>query len=267
MVVLLLITGVVLVSGSAIFAIVISLGAISWKYGKKIFINYILAVIFIGSVYPFVMPSKNISAVEDFLSVYEQGSISKNYYRRIALLNDFGKNTLLKKKINRNDLEITSNKLFVGNELDIQGGEAYKEFENAKLIKNRFLEMQASLNLITENTLVGVGAGNFQDNIGAYYNELPKINTSEPGLNCGYLIIASTIGILGLSSLLWIFFGMLRNSLGQINRKANVEHFQIGLYGAIVACMIENMFVYLFSGGMLAPFLFIVYLSFDKKNR
>lgn len=265
--ILLIITGIVLVSGSAMIAIIVGLGAISWKYGKRIFVRYMLAIILVGSIYPFIMPLKNINAIKDFLSVYEQGSISKKYYRRLALLTDTEKNTLLKKEINENSLEITSNKFFVVNEPDFQDGDAYKELGSTKLVKNEYLEMLASINLISENALLGVGAGNFQDNIGAYYNELPKINTTEPGLNNGYLIIASTVGILGLSSLLWIFFAMLRNSLDQINSTATVKHYQIGLYGTILACMVENMFVYLFSGGMLIPFLFIVYLSFDKKNR
>ena len=53
-------------------------------------------------------------------------------------------------------------------------------------IKNRYLEMQAALNIMSENTLIGVGLGNFQNLIGTYYKELPKVNTAEPNQHNGY---------------------------------------------------------------------------------
>ncbi len=256
----------ILVSGSAILAILISLGAISWKFSKKVFLRYLIAIVLLGPAYTVIMPKKNLSSIKEFCSIYEQGSISENYYRRLKLLGGVGKFNLLNKKINDNSLQVTMGKFFESQIPEIQKGEGYKELEGKKQIKNRYLEMQASLNMISKNALLGVGAGNFQGNIGTYYKGIPKVNTAEPGQNNGYLIIASTTGLLGLASVLWMFFSLLKNiQTKNTNSSGKKESLlQLGLSGAILSCMIENFFVYIFSASLMIPFVFIIYLSSDN---
>ncbi len=262
MALLLLLTIWALVSGSAIIALVISLGAISWQFGKKIFIRYAIFTLVIITIYPFVFPEKNVKAINDFLSIYEQGSISENYNRRLTMLGDKGKKTLYRQNIGENFLTITTEQYFETSLPGPQQGERYKDMEDKRHIKNRYLEMQASVNLISEHTLLGVGAGNFQQHIGTYYNELPKVNTSEPGQHNGYLIVASTIGILGLAVLIWLFFSMLSGY-----KKMNMNRsLRAGIYGAVLALMLENMFVYILSSSLLVPYLYIIYLSLAQET-
>ncbi len=265
----LLITSVwILVSGSALIALVIALALVSWKYGKKLLLRYLVFIIIISSIYPFVLPSKNVPGLKNFFSIYEQGSINENYYRRLTMLGDKGKRTLLHKEMGDNYIQITIGQYFEPSLPGPKKGERYKDMEDKKHIKNRYLEMQASLNMISENTLLGVGAGNFQDNIGICYKELPKVNTAEPGQNNGYLVIGSTLGIFGLSSLIWVFFSILKDlqvkNIDSFEKREQVV--RLGLFGSVLSCMIVNFFVYILSASLMVPFIFLIYLSFNNTN-
>jgi len=71
----------------------------------------------------------------------------------------------------------------------------------------RYTEWQAAGIMVLENATLGVGAGNYQANIGQYYGILPnpagvKVEADSQNL---YLVIASTIGVTGLTC----FVGML----------------------------------------------------------
>ena len=264
--ILLLITYLVLLSGSALLSILISLFVISWMFGKKLFVRFFITVILLFSIYPFIMPEKNIAALKEFASIYEQGSINENYYRKSAQIDALKKNTLFTKTFGDNRLTINSNDVMSVKTPEIMQGERYKEMDNERHIKNRYLEMQASLNLLAENTLLGVGLGNFQNQIGKFYKELPKVNTAEINQHNGYLIVASTMGILGLSALFWIFFLVWQQAKRRFKSHTKDKYIFLGLAGSILACMIESLFSYLFIASLLTPFIFIVYLTL-RENR
>ncbi len=262
MALILILTLWILVSGSAIFAILVGLGFVSWKYGKKIFILFLTSALAISLLYPICFLTKNKKAINSFLSIYEQGSINKNYYKRLTMLGDLEKNILVKKIIGKNFLLITSDN-YVNAFLPLnQVGDRYKKYDQEKNIKNRYIEMLASLNMMAENTLIGIGAGNFQNHIGSYYFKLPKINTAEPGQNNGYLIIGSTIGFFGLVTVVWLLYEMLN----RIKKKTTNDFIGIGIRGAVLACIIENTFVYLFTSSLLVPFILLVYLSLNPEE-
>lgn len=258
---ILLLTLIVVVSGSAMLSIIVSLVIVSWLYDKKVFVRFLLAIFILTVVYPIVMPIKNVQAFKEFASIYEQGSISENYYRRLTLLGNVAKNTLVKRNAGDNYLLVTSDKFMSVKMPGIEKGERHSDMEGEKHIKNRFLEMQASINMISENTLLGVGLGNFQNYIGTYYNKLPKVNTAEPNQHNGYLIIASTSGLLGLSALLWLFLSSLKSAKKRFYSSGKEKYLFLGLMGSLLACMIENFFSYLFITSLLIPFVFIIYLS------
>jgi len=138
--------------------------------------------------------------------------------------------------------------------------------DNKRHIKNRYIEMQASLNLISENTLLGVGLGNFQNQIGTFYNELPKVNTAEINQHNGYLVVASSMGVLGLSALLWLFLHGWKHAKKKFKSRTQDKYLFLGLAGSILACMIESLFSYLFIASLLTPFIFIVYLTFKESQ-
>ncbi len=260
---ILFLTYLVLVSGSALLSVLISLFIMSLLYNKKVLMRFLLIIVSLVISYPFIMPSKNVRSMKEFASIYEQGSISENFYRRLTLLGDLDKNMLKRKAIGDNYLLITSEKLLSVKMPEIRKGERYKDMEGKKHLKNRYLEMQASLNMIAENTLLGIGLGNYQNNIGSYYNELPKVNTAGPNQHNGYLIIASTAGLLGLSALLWLFFFMLGNARKSFRSSGEDRYWYLGLMGSILACMIENLLSYLFVASLMIPLIFIFKLNTD----
>ena len=212
------------------------------------------------------MPVKNRTALKEFASIYEQGSINENYYRRLAQLDALKKSILFTKTFGDKQLMISSNDLMSVRIPQVKQGEAYKYMDSKRHIKNHYVEMQASLNLLSENTLLGVGLGNFQNQIGSYYKELPKVNTTEINQHNGYLIVASTMGILGLSALLWLFFLVWKQTKRRFKSQTKDKYIFLGLAGSILACMIESFFSYLFIASLLTPFIFIVYLTF-KENQ
>jgi O-antigen ligase len=254
----------VLLSGSTLLSLFISLLIISWMYSRKVFIRFIISALLLFAIYPFIMPAKNVNALKEFASIYEQGSVNENYYRRLVQLDASGKNTLFSKTFGDKRLEINSDDLMSVKFPEIRPGEKYKDMDNKRHIKNRYIEMQASLNLLSENTLLGVGLGNFQNQIGTFYKELPKINTAEINQHNGYLIVASTMGILGLSALLWLFFLVWKQAKRRFKSPTKDKYIFLGLTGSILACMIESLFSDLFVASLLTPFIFIVYLTFKE---
>ena len=259
----------VLTSGSALLSTILGLFVISIVHSRKVLFRYLMIIILMIVIYPYIMPQKNIHEIKDFCSIYEQGKASENYNRRLTILGGLKKTVLFNKKIGVNFLVI-SNDLFMPSILpEIKDGQCYKEMDEKKHIKQRYIEMQAALNLMADNTLLGIGLGNYQQNIGAHYGEMPKINTSEPNQLNGFLAIGATTGILGLAALFWILIGSLKiNYLKFHDTSQKIEHrsLYLGLFGTIVTCMIENCFSFLFIAGLLVPFVLLIYLSTDENT-
>jgi O-antigen ligase len=254
---------VVTVSGSAVLSLVIGLLIVSILINKKTAIKYGLSILLLGILYPFILPSKNSAALTEFASIYEQGSISHNYRRILTILGDLDRFTFVNKSIGKNSLKISSDVYLSGKMPPIREGEGFKDMDGKTHVKNRYLEMQASLNLLSENFLLGVGLGNFQNVIGTYYRELPKVNTKEPNQHNGYLIIAATTGILGLAAFVWIFIYLFSLNYKKLRTSIDLpdKMIYLGLMGSVVAIMIESCFSYIFAASLLVPFIFINYLS------
>jgi hypothetical protein len=208
------------------------------------------------------MPDRNVQSIRDFGSFYEQGSISRNYYHRIATLIDFNRDALVRKSYRDRIFQISGDFFLKKSVPSDVGGILYKEMDGKRHIKNRYLEMQASLNLLSENTTLGLGLGNYQNNIGKYYSGFPKVNTAQPNEDNGYLVIASTTGILGLAAFLWIFLQAVKNCRQQYRSASGKEKALLwGLLGSLTAILIENFFSYVLSASLLVPLLFLLYSS------
>ena len=263
MTLLLILSIIVITSGSAILSLIISLIVVSFYHSKKVLYRFLFTLLVIGILYPFIMPQKNITAVKEFASIYEQGSISQNYYRRLLLLtNSEDQKILLNKELNGKFLRIKTTDLLSAKLPAPNIGDRYKDIDSIKHIMNRYVEVQAALNLMAENVLLGIGLGNFQNEIGVYYKELPKINTSEPYQTNTYLLLGATIGLLGLSAFLWVLLHSLNNSIFKFrNTNGEKKYFYLGLFGAILSIIIEGFFSYILVSILMVPFVFILFLS------
>lgn len=265
---LLLLSYVVITSPSALMTLLITLGIVSAAIGRQILVRYAVVALLLIVVYPFVMPVKNVLSVKEFASVYEQGSISSNYYRVLDMITQVKSNVLLHQTFAGNHLEVSTNSLFASEIPANAHGNSYKSMDATVHVKNRYLEMQAALNLLADNTLLGVGLGNFQNRINSYYKELPKVNTAEPGQHSGYLLIGSTMGIIGLSAFLWMLFTSYKSSYRKWRTAGSHEDriFFVGVVGSIAGCLIEGIFSFFLTASLLTPFVLLLYFSLRKES-
>lgn len=111
--------------------------------------------------------------------------------------------------------------------------------------------------------LFGVGAGNFQRNIGMYYGYLPdvNINATEPDSHNTYLVLLSTVGLLGVLG----FVGMLLQSAATALRKADAcgvlgKGLCIGAAGALLAYAVNAVWAGLMVRGIGIPLAFTLAL-------
>jgi O-antigen ligase len=265
---LLALSFLVLLSGSALLSLVIGLLVMTLVAGKKgLLLKYSLTVLVMGVLYPVVMPQRNMAAIRDFGTVYEVGSISRSYYHRIQTLAIFNRDVLVRRDFGGKFFQLSGDSYFKNIVSEPWQGNLYKDLDGKKNIKSRYLEMQASLNLLAENTSLGMGLGNFQNNIGKYYSGFPKVNTAQPNEDNCYLIIASTSGILGLAAFLWIFLASLQKCRVSYRlSNGNEKALYWGVLGSLVTILTENLFSYLLLSSLLVPVIFLIYLSF-KSNR
>jgi hypothetical protein len=265
---LVLLAIVTFLSISALFSTLISILVISAINNKKTFFRTVISITLIAISYFYLIPQNNTDSIKDFISIYEHGNIQDKYYRRLNLTSDYNKYNLILTNYKSNILQIQTNKLLNIELPETKNKELYSNLPVKRYIKNRYLEMQAMVNLLSENTLLGVGLGNFQRDIGSYYKSLIKINTAEPNQHNGYLLIGCTTGILGLTSVIWIFLSLISLNKHSFIKSKNNENkaLHLGLLGSFIACAIENFFTYMFIASILVPFTLIIYLSLRHKN-
>ncbi|HEX9996797.1 MAG TPA: hypothetical protein VGB45_06615 [Abditibacterium sp.] len=78
---------------------------------------------------------------------------------------------------------------------------------DSQKVKKQYVEWQAALGWSVPRErafATGVGPGNYQLNIGPYYNALPNEEKMPPDSNNLWLVQAVSIGVLGLGALLWV---------------------------------------------------------------
>ncbi|MFC1460912.1 O-antigen ligase family protein [Verrucomicrobiota bacterium] len=126
---------------------------------------------------------------------------------------------------------------------------------NGHDISQRYIEWYAALNMIKENFVLGVGAGNYQLCIGKYFGLLPKLNTLEPDTQNGWLIIGSTMGMVGLCMFVWLFLGAGMQGIKSLRSGSDGK--AAGLLGAAVAWGVMSIFTPVFMRET-GPFVIIV---------
>ena len=131
--------------------------------------------------------------------------------------------------------------------------EATPDGEPIYVVKKRWLEWKPALNMMAENFVTGVGAGNFQLNIGSseYYGFLPNVRKSEPDTNNLYLVIGSTMGFAGLICLIayLLHFWDRASALWLKVEDGTPTGLAMGLAGSVVAIALVNIFTSLFVRG------------------
>lgn len=133
-------------------------------------------------------------------------------------------------------------------------GDVYKLLREAgvtgqtALVKKRWLEWYPALAMIAERPLLGVGAGNYQLNIGRaeYWGYLPNAKKTEPDTNNLYLVIGGSTGLGGLASLL----ALLAYHVRAVRRRAEKgDVLAVGLTASLTALLVVNVFTALLVRG------------------
>ena len=131
----------------------------------------------------------------------------------------------------------------------------------AQRLSPRYLEWQAAARFLTPGAyrelgmsraahtkllLLGVGIGNYQENIGRYYGALPKpnANLTEPDTNNLYLVLAMSAGLPAALAFLWLAGTFLRRAVSG-RRDASDDSLRgllLGCAGAIASVLVANLF-------------------------
>ena len=127
-------------------------------------------------------------------------------------------------------------------------------------VKKQFVEWQAALGWSVPRErafATGVGPGNYQLNIGPFYNSLPNEEKMAPDSNNLWLVQGVSIGILGLGALLWVishFWGLAWRAA----RKFPSDWLGAGVVGALTSWIVVNAFHALIvrGAGLVLAFLF-----------
>ncbi len=91
----------------------------------------------------------------------------------------------------------------------------------------------------------GVGPGNYQLNIGTYYSSLPNESKLPPDSNNLYTVQAVSLGLLGLTALLWTIahFARLANDARKYLQVRNRDAWlPLGVLGSLVSWGLVNIF-------------------------
>jgi hypothetical protein len=91
----------------------------------------------------------------------------------------------------------------------------------------------------------GVGPGNYQLSIGPYYSSLPNESKLPPDSNNLYMVQAVSLGVLGLSALLWTLghFARRANEARKYLQSRNIDAWlPLGILGSLVSWGLVNIF-------------------------
>lgn len=125
--------------------------------------------------------------------------------------------------------------------------------EDEVVLKMRWLEWYPALVMTAENFPTGVGAGNYQLHIGesSYWGLVPRATKIEPDTNNLYLVIAASMGFVGLVAFLgWVgrFWLMAEDNWRQAHDAWSMGVCW-GLLGGVYGILIVNIFSSLFVRG------------------
>ena len=142
--------------------------------------------------------------------------------------------------------------------------ESIQLFDDDGNVCRRYTEWQAAVAMTQRNPVLGVGAGNYQENIGMHYGILPDpVGPTESDTQNLYLVTVSSIGLVGLAA----FVGLLCSSaVSAMRQYARAETgfdrgLAVGLLGSIIAFSIASIWSPLLVRGISIPLVFVLCLA------
>jgi len=150
-------------------------------------------------------------------------------------------------------------------------------------LRAQWREWIAGVFITQEHPLLGVGPGNFQQNLanayGAHGLEYPgkarpgadlASGLMEPDTNNLYVVTAATTGLLGLAALLWmlIYFGKTASAVVRRPGSGVARVLALGIWGGIIGFAVTSIFSSLLvrgTGVVLAIFFALAAVLYDRR--
>jgi len=145
-------------------------------------------------------------------------------------------------------------------------GDVYKLLKEAgvpqpvALVKKRWLEWYPALAMIADRPLLGVGAGNYQLNIGRaeYWGYLPNAKKTEPDTNNLYLVVGGSVGLAGLAGLLALVAYHVRIVRRRVE---DGDVLATGLAASLAVSLVANVFTALLVRGAAVGWVALLALA------
>lgn len=144
--------------------------------------------------------------------------------------------------------------------------ESVTMFREDGFLKPRYPEWQAALTMAEENPVLGVGAGNYQDNIGMYFGSIPRpggeAGKAEPDSQNQYLVLASSVGWPGLVFLFALLLECVLAAAAAYRRlpPGPAQGWALGLLGSLLAVSISAIWSPVLIRGIGLPLVFVLCL-------
>jgi putative inorganic carbon (HCO3(-)) transporter len=142
--------------------------------------------------------------------------------------------------------------------------ESIQLFDDDANVSRRYTEWEAAANMIEAHPLSGVGAGNYQENIGMHYGILPDpIGPTEPDTQNLYMVTTASAGLIALIALLGLFCQAAVSALRKYASAGSgmIQGLHAGLLGSIIAFAIAAIWSPLLVRGISIPLVFILVLA------
>jgi O-antigen ligase len=188
--------------------------ALSLRHSMKVALVLALAVVLVMAAGRYVLPRNYQANLVELMDVHEEGVLDEQ-----AVVSE-----------------------------DFAGGEVPTTTE----VKKRWIEWQPALNMVRDNPVLGVGTGGYQLHIGQNYGMLPNFKKIEPDTNCGWLVVAGSMGLCGLIALAALFASQYRAAMRLAAGAASdaLRDVSLGLAGSMLGLFLAMLFSNVFVRGL-----------------
>ena len=131
-------------------------------------------------------------------------------------------------------------------------------YDGTGTVERRYPDWQAAYSMTLTHPWLGVGLGNYQKNIGQYYDNIPRqTGPSEPDIQNLYLVLAASAGVPAL----FAFLAMLSVALQRLSTVPHRTALALGLAGSLSAFGIVAIWHPLLVRGIGLPLVFLLALT------
>lgn len=150
----------------------------------------------------------------------------------------------------------------------VQRVDSWQVASETQAVKKQYIEWYVAARRTADQRMHafanGVGAGNYQFSIGSYYARLPNEEKMPPDSDNLYLVMADSVGILGLAALFWVLGYFLKRAHEAL-RLSPGDWLAAGVIGSNIAFFFVNIFHALIVRGVGLVLAFVLSMAIVAK--